>query len=251
MTPEQKELKEEDAKPVDQPVESEPNGMIYGKILSIMEEVGEIIKAGRVKFGKTNYSYRGIDDVYNHMHPLLRKHRVFTQSEIISETREVGRTKNGDDTVNAVVRYRYIFTAEDGSSASVEVTGEGTDTADKASSKAMSTAYKYAMFQMFCIPTELHDNDETPPPADTPDPSMPNTPSRQDRSAGEVEVAELTAIREEWQRVTGKSSGNEFVAWVLGATGRKFDPRKQAEWVKKDTKACDEELMNMEREGAE
>ena len=32
--------------------------------------------------------------------------------------------------------------------------GEGMDSGDKASNKAMAIAYKYALFQVFCIPTE-------------------------------------------------------------------------------------------------
>src|SRR5690606_19364534 len=36
--------------------------------------------------------------------------------------------------------------------------GEAMDSADKATNKAMSAAYKYAAFQTFCIPTE-GDND--------------------------------------------------------------------------------------------
>jgi hypothetical protein len=52
----------------------------------------------------------------------------------------------------------------------VQTYGEAMDSADKATNKAMSAAYKYAAFLAFCIPTE-GDNDAdatTPEPAARP-----------------------------------------------------------------------------------
>ena len=47
--------------------------------------------------------------------------------------------------------------------------GEGMDSGDKATNKAMAIAFKYACFQVFCIPTEeMKDPDE-----ETPDPVKP------------------------------------------------------------------------------
>ena len=55
------------------------------------------------------------------------------------------------------------------------VVGEGMDSGDKATNKAMAIALKYACFQVFCIPTEeMKDPDaETPPPS-----KKAETPSR-------------------------------------------------------------------------
>ena len=45
------------------------------------------------------------------------------------------------------------------------VQGEGMDSGDKSSNKAMSVAFKYACFQVFCIPTEeMKDPDADTPP---------------------------------------------------------------------------------------
>ena len=49
---------------------------------------------------------------------------------------------------------KYMFYATDGTYITATVIGEGMDSGDKASNKAMSIAYKYACFQTFCIPTE-------------------------------------------------------------------------------------------------
>ena len=51
-----------------------------------------------------------------------------------------------------------LVCAEDGSKHTIATIGEAMDSADKATNKAMSAAYKYAAFQAFAIPTE-GDND--------------------------------------------------------------------------------------------
>jgi len=51
-----------------------------------------------------------------------------------------------------------LVCAEDGSKHTIATIGEAMDSADKATNKAMSAAYKYACIQAFCIPTE-GDND--------------------------------------------------------------------------------------------
>ncbi len=49
---------------------------------------------------------------------------------------------------------QFTFYAPDGSSVEVVTVGEAMDAGDKSSNKAMSAALKYALLQVFCIPTE-------------------------------------------------------------------------------------------------
>ena len=51
-------------------------------------------------------------------------------------------------------KIKYIFYAEDGTSVEAITIGEGMDSGDKATNKSMAIAMKYALFQVFCIPTE-------------------------------------------------------------------------------------------------
>jgi len=51
-----------------------------------------------------------------------------------------------------------FVSVKDGSKVTARSFGEAMDSADKATNKAMSAAYKYTAFQTFCIPTE-GDND--------------------------------------------------------------------------------------------
>ena len=98
--------------------------------------------------------YRGIDDVMNALQPLLAKYHIFVVPEVLEQQREERQTARGGLLLYSICRVKYTFYAEDGSSVSAVVIGEGMDSGDKATNKAMSVAFKYACFQVFCIPTE-------------------------------------------------------------------------------------------------
>ena len=144
-------------------------GNIYQAITDIMSEGYAITKDKRNQ--KQGYVYRGIDDVMNTFQPLLAKHHVFVVPEVLERERQERATykdgKQSGTLLYSILTMRYTFYAEDGSSVSAVVIGEGMDSGDKASNKAMSVAMKYAMFQVFCIPTE----EMRDPDAETPEPS--------------------------------------------------------------------------------
>ncbi|MCB6414530.1 ERF family protein [Faecalimonas umbilicata] len=132
---------------------SNPPGAIYRAIPGVMSDVGAV---SRDKVNKQQgWKFRSIDDVFNALHPALAKNKVFIVPTILDRKEQVfGKTKNGMDMVKVVCKIKYEFYAEDGSSVTAIAYGEGLDTGDKATNKAMATAYKYACFQVFCIPTE-------------------------------------------------------------------------------------------------
>lgn len=101
-----------------------------------------------------HYKFRGIDDVYNAVNPLLKKHRVFMTSEVLERSREERQTKNGGTLIFTILLIKWKFYAEDGSCVESTSQGEGMDSADKGSNKAMSTSQKYAIIQAFAIPLE-------------------------------------------------------------------------------------------------
>lgn len=142
-------------------------GNIYQAITDIMSEGYAITKDKRN--AQQGFRYRGIDDVLNTFQPLLAKHHVFVVPEVLDQQRQERTTGKGGSLLYSLLRMRYTFYAEDGSSVSAVVVGEGMDSGDKASNKAMSVAMKYAMFQVFCIPTEEMQD----PDAETPEPSKP------------------------------------------------------------------------------
>lgn len=139
---------------------------IYDAIPKIMAEIGAIGK--NQKNVQQGFMYRGIDSVMNALQPLLYKHGVFVVPEVLEHKREDRITAKGNGLIYSVCTIRYTFYATDGSSVSAVVVGEGMDSGDKATNKAMAIAFKYACFQVFCIPTEeMKDPDaETPPPSE-------------------------------------------------------------------------------------
>lgn len=125
---------------------------IYAAINEVMKDIGAVGKTSKNQ--QQGFMFRGIDAVMNAISPALIKHKVFVVPEILEQTREERQTKNGSALIYSVCRIRYTFYAEDGSSIEAVVIGEGMDSGDKATNKAMSIAFKYACFQVFCIPTE-------------------------------------------------------------------------------------------------
>jgi len=113
----------------------------------------------------------------NTFYPLLAQHKVFVVPEVLEQTREERQTTKGGNLIYSILRLKYTFYAEDGSSVSAVVVGEGMDSGDKASNKAMAVGMKYAMFQVFCIPTE----EMVDPDATAPEPSVPKEEKPQPR----------------------------------------------------------------------
>jgi hypothetical protein len=143
---------------------------IYQSIAAIMTDVDAIGKDR--KNAQQGFSFRGIDDVYNSIHPILAKHGVFTVPEVLENTSEELTTKSGGVMIHRVMKIKYTFFAADGSSVFAIVIGEAMDTGDKSANKCMSIAHKYAFFQVLSIPT-LDDSD---PDAVTPPASVKNAP---------------------------------------------------------------------------
>lgn len=138
---------------------------IYESINAVMKDCGFIAKNDRNEQQK--YKFRGIDAVMNALNPALIKNKVFVVPEVLDQHREERTSSKGGLLIYSIIKVKYTFYAEDGSSVSAVVTGEGMDSGDKASNKAMSAAFKYACFQTFCIPTEeMKDADyDSPDPA--------------------------------------------------------------------------------------
>lgn len=140
------------------------DGKIYEAISAVMKDCGFVAKDS--KNPQQGYKYRGIDAVMNALNPALIKNKVFVVPEMLEYSREERHTNKGGLLIYSVCKMRYSFFAEDGSSVSAIVTGEGMDSGDKATNKAMSAAFKYACFQTFCIPTEeMYDSEiDSPEP---------------------------------------------------------------------------------------
>lgn len=132
---------------------------VYAAIAAVQ---GDIAKDGIGKDRRNSqqgYNFRGIDDVYNSLAPLLAKHGLCILPRCLSREQVERQSAKGGALFYTTVDVEFDFiAAADGSKHTVRVPGEAMDSADKSTNKAMSAAYKYAAMQAFCIPTE-GDND--------------------------------------------------------------------------------------------
>lgn len=125
---------------------------IYSLLGQAMGEIGAI---GKDQYNQQQrFNYRGVDDVMNALNPILVKYGLFVVPEVVGQVREERESKSGANLIYSIVTMKYTVFAPDGSNISATVIGEGMDMGDKATNKAMSVAFKYAMFQLFCIPTK-------------------------------------------------------------------------------------------------
>ena len=136
-------------------------GEIYRLIGKAIGEIGAITKDKKNQ--QQNFMYRGIDQVYNALNPVMAKLGLFLTPEILDQKREERKTFRKDVhtgevregvLIYTILTIRFTVYAPDGSNVCLSVIGEAMDSGDKSTNKAMSVAMKYAMFQLFCIPTE-------------------------------------------------------------------------------------------------
>lgn len=129
---------------------------IFVKIPKIMAEIKEV---GKNKSGEgIPYMFRGIEDLYNTLKPLMASHGVFCVTQVLDSTYEKFERTNKFGTIQinfrTIHKVNHKFFSSDGSFVEVITCGEGIDNSDKSSNKALSSAMKYAFIQLFSIPTE-------------------------------------------------------------------------------------------------
>lgn len=164
-------------------MEENKDPLIYAAIVGTMSDIGAV---GKDKQNQTQgFKYRGVDDVMNALNPALTKNGVFILPEILEIERSQRKTAKGGILYYSVCKMLFTFYAKDGSSVKAITIGEGMDSGDKATNKAMAIAYKYACFQTFCIPTE----EMKDPDAETPEPTIPdnNKPGNQNQDNNKSE----------------------------------------------------------------
>ena len=140
-------------------------GKIYEAICAVMDDIGAVGKNDLNK--QQGFKYRGIDAVMNALSPAMNRHKVFCTPKVLEHTREERVTAKGNTLIYSICKISYRFYTTDGSYVEAITIGEGMDSGDKATNKAMAIAFKYACFQTFCIPTEelMDDPDKESPEA--------------------------------------------------------------------------------------
>lgn len=168
------------------------------------------------------WTFRGIDAVLNTLARIIADNKLVIIPHVLSRELVERHTKGGAVLFCVTARVDYTFiSAEDGSRETIgPFDGEAMDSADKATNKAMSAAYKYMAIQTFCIPTEGdNDADATTHEVVAGAAGAAPSPQRQQSSSRRVNVIDNPATgrkidtenaknqRPEWERFTDKVQG--------------------------------------------
>jgi hypothetical protein len=132
---------------------------VLTRLAQVMDDVKAVAK--RETNTHDRYSFRGIDAVLNALGPAFRERKILVQPHVTMNERTeivVGQNATRMTLVRVEVTYTFV-SAEDGSTFDVHTPGEAFDRGDKATSKAMSVAYRTALIQTFALPTDEPDAD--------------------------------------------------------------------------------------------
>ena len=119
---------------------------IYQKIAEVMKEVNYLQKDDHVAFGKTSYRAISEEKVTDQMHQMMVKYGL------VVFPIEQDWTRTGDIT-HVNVKYRMVNVESPEEYIEIVSCGDGADSQDKGSGKAMTYAYKYMWLRTFAIPT--------------------------------------------------------------------------------------------------
>lgn len=138
---------------------------IHQAILQVMETVGAIRKTQYHDAPGAKFNFRGVDQVVNAVQPAFLAVGVTIAPKLLSKQLKFSVPIGGQQKPAswAEVEMRYTLTARDGSFVEWEVPGAAMDSGDKALGKACSVAYRIAMLQGLCIPTDEPDPDDHQP----------------------------------------------------------------------------------------
>lgn len=131
--------------------------LVYKQICAVSKDIGEHGLKKNQKNQAQGFMYRGIDDLYNLINPILAKHELCILPVVKNKEYSVLPTRNGS-TNRCVLTVEFDIVASDGSKHTVATVGEANDSGDKSTNKAMSIAYKYMALMVFAIPIVGNDD---------------------------------------------------------------------------------------------
>ena len=131
---------------------------IVQSLNEIMKAVGAISKSDRN--ATQGFNFRGIDSVVNAVSPQLQKYGVVVVPSVQDyEYQSVEIGKNRTVMCHVKVKVMYTFIGPQSDALTATVVAEAMDAGDKATTKAMSVAFRTALLQALCLPTDDADPD--------------------------------------------------------------------------------------------
>lgn len=128
-------------------------------IVKIREDVGAVRKDGRNS--QQNFNFRGVDAVVNALAPAMSRHGVMVFPSKVEHRDGSKPLSGGKIATSPVLIVDYTFVGPEGDTFTAQVPAESFDLGDKATAKAMSVAYRTCLLQVFSLPTDDTDPDES------------------------------------------------------------------------------------------
>lgn len=167
------------------------------------------------------FHFRSIDDV-----AAAAKAALEAQGVYIAPNYEILTTNDTGKGMHIFVKGHFTFYAKDGSCVTACAIGEGRDSYDKATNKAMSAAFKYALLQTFCIGDPADEGDAQSAPVET---VAKKTATRKKPEPQVTEVTTEVSAKEwgEWlatrERITADDDTKSRLGSLLKVAGIKVD----------------------------
>ena len=222
---------------------SDGTGEIAKAVAGIMAELESLPKDGHNAFSNYEFTTEGM--IANTLRPMMAKAGLALvpfNSEITNSQGDAG--KRGEmQRVTISGQYKLIHTS--GESLNVVVPGEGMDSLDKSTAKALTQSYKYALLQIFCA-GRGEDGDTGKGYAET--------PQRSENAEVRAAAAEDSRSEPAYVFTFGKYKGESiqnvevsYLRWLLETTEKDIkDPDKKT-FIIKNKKMMDIILIELNR----
>lgn len=180
---------------------------VYEALHAVMTSVGAVKKGDRNTHG--NFNFRGIDAVTNAVYPALVEHGVIVAPKVLDYQYgivTVGHKRT--EMSHARLTVEFTFYGPDGDSLSAVTAGEAFDSGDKATAKAHSVAFRTALLQTLCLPTDEPDPDAH---------SYERAPSKSDEEQAQEDLLELCMANGMDPKAIAQRFKDEIGADIRGA----------------------------------
>jgi len=226
---------------------SDGTGEIAKAVAGIMAELESLPKDGHNAF--SNYEFTTEAMIANTLRPMMAKAGLALvpfNSEITNSQSDAG--KRGEmQRVTISGQYKLIHTS--GESLNVVVPGEGMDSLDKSTAKALTQSYKYALIQIFCA-GRGEDGDTGKGYEQPSSTSVKPTSENQALRESNRQEPQLDTYVFTFGRYKGESIHNvdvDYLKWLLENTENQIkDPDKKT-FIIKNKKMMDIILIELNR----
>ena len=138
---------------------------VYGAIAKVAAAMAQSGVPKAHHNGDSDYWYRSIDDVMERLAPLLPANGLCVLPRVLERRSDALNALGGVVLTHVTLKVAFdLVSVLDGSRHTVKAFGEALDDSDKATAKAMTSAFKGAMLQSFCIPVAGQEDGDSASP---------------------------------------------------------------------------------------